>query len=125
MPLSGNVISAVDIHTVPALTILQPVWGTLNPHCTQAQIIQDQGGDSRSPADLDPKGRQIHRQKVNNVEHLFLCANSFLGSKTHYERFFSQRELMPFGIFLATKTESFATKNTVDVICCRKALHFN
>ena len=65
-----NIYSRNDIsrkrHTIPALTILQPVWGTLNPHCTQ-QIIQDQGGDSRIPADFDPKGRQTHRGKVNDI----------------------------------------------------------
>ena len=73
MKNSMNVYSRNDIskkrHTVPALTILQPVWGALNPHCTQAHIIQDQGGDSRSPADLDPKGRQTNRGKVNDMEH--------------------------------------------------------
>ena len=42
-----NAYSRNDIskkrHAIPAQTILQPVWGTLNPYCTQAQIIQDRG----------------------------------------------------------------------------------
>ena len=85
-----------------------------SPHTRQ--IIQDQGGDSRSPADLDPKGRETHWGKVNDVGHLFLCTNSSLENETHYERFSIRENCCLSGSFGRQKQDRLRIKNKIDAM---------